>query len=106
MTIFAIILTVVYFASGVPKLINAKPVVEQFEEFGLNRNTRYAVGIAEVAAAVGLFIDGLDTLAAIGMVLMMIGAIFFHRRAGHAVQDSIPAAVVLIASVAYAMLSI
>lgn len=106
MMIFAIILAVVYAASGVPKLINAKPIVEQFEEFGLNRNIRYGVGAAEVAAAVGLFISGLDTLAAIGMVLMMIGAIYFHRRAGHQAQDSVPAVVVLIVSAVYVVLSI
>jgi len=106
MTIFAIILAVVYFATGVPKLINAKPVVEQFEEFGLNRNIRYGVGVAEVAAAIGLFIDALDALAAIGMVLMMIGAIYFHRRAGHQLQDSVPAVVVLIASAVFVALSI
>lgn len=106
MTVFAIVLAVVYFASGVPKLIGAKPIVEQFDEFGLNRNIRYGVGVAEVAAAVGLFIGGLDTFAAIGMALMMIGALYHHRRAGHALQDSVPAVVVLIASVVYSVLSV
>ena len=104
MTVFAIILGVVYFLVGAAKLAGAKPMAEQFEEFGLGQIMMRAVGLAEVAAAVGLQIDGLDAFAAGGMVAMMVGALYFHRRIDHPVQSLVPGAVVLVASVAFVLL--
>lgn len=106
MTVFAIILAVIYLMAGVAKLAGAKPMAEQFAEFDLSLSAMRVVGALEVAAAVGLFIDSLETWAAEGMVLMMVGAIYYHRRAGHPVQQSIPAAVVLVLSAVYIALSL
>ncbi|MEM8708399.1 MAG: DoxX family protein [Actinomycetota bacterium] len=106
MIVFQVVLGVVYAIVGIAKLAGAKPLAEQFEEFGLGLTVMRIVGALEVAAAVGLFIDGLDTLAAVGMVAMMIGALGYHRRVGHAAADSTPAIVVLVASLVYAALSV
>ncbi len=106
MIVFAIILAVIYSMAGLAKLAGAKPMAEQFAEFGLDLRMMRVVGALEVAAAIGLFIESLETWAAEGMVLMMVGAIYYHRRAGHAVQQSIPAAVVLILSAVYIALSL
>ena len=73
MTVFAIILAVIYLMVGLAKVAGAKPMAKQFAEFGLSLRAMRVVGVLEVAAAVGLFIDSLETWAAEGMVLMMIG---------------------------------
>ncbi|MEM9204121.1 MAG: DoxX family protein [Actinomycetota bacterium] len=106
MIVFTIILSVLYGLPGVAKLAGAKPLAEQFDEFGLGRQVMRVVGALEVAAAIGLYIDALDTFAALGMIAMMIGALISHRRVGHAAQDSMPAAVVLLASIAFVIASI
>ena len=64
MTIFAIILGIFYFMVGAAKLAGAKPLAEQFDEFGLGQNVMRGVGAAEVAAAIGLQLDRFDVLAA------------------------------------------
>ena len=98
MTVFAIILGVFYLIVGAAKLAGAKPLAEQFGEFGLSPIIMRAVGAAEVAAAVGLQIDGVDLFAAGGMVLMMFGALFNHRRVNHPPQSMAPGIIVLVAS--------
>ena len=106
MTAFAIILGAFYFIVGAAKLAGAKPMAEQFDEFGLGLKGMRAVGAAEVAAAIGLQIDRLDVFAASGMVAMTIGAIYNHRRVGHAPKSMGPAAVVLMASAAFVVLAV
>ncbi len=106
MTAFSIVLGLIYFVVGAAKLAGAKPLAEQFDEFGLSNNAMRAVGAAEVAAAIGLQIDGLDVFAAAGMMAMMVGAIVHHRRAGHPIQAMMPSVVVLVASGVFVALSI
>ncbi len=106
MTAFSIVLGAIYFVVGAAKLAGAKPQAEQFDEFGLGNNAMRAVGAAEVAAAVGLQIDGLDVFAAAGMMAMMIGAIVHHRRAGHPIQAMVPSVVVLVISGEFVALAV
>ena len=101
MTIFAIVLGIFYFIVGAAKLAGAKPLAEQFDEFGLGHNAMRAVGGAEVAAAIGLQIDRLDVFAAGGMILMMIGAVLHHRRVNHPPQAMGPALIVLAGSAVF-----
>jgi len=106
MTVFAIILGVFYFIVGAAKLAGAKPLAQQFDEFGLGQNAMRAVGAAEVAAAVGVQIDRLDVFAAGGMVLMMGGALFHHGRVKHPTKSMAPAFIVLVASAVFVVLSL
>ena len=106
MTVFAVILGIFCFIVGAAKLAGVKPLAEQFDEFGLGRSVMRAVGMAEVAAAVGLQFDGFEVFAAAGMVLMMGGAIFHHRKVKHPLQASAPAVIVLVASAAFVALSL
>ena len=106
MTIFAIILAVVYFLVGVPKLLGVKPLADQFEEFGLGAVAMRSVGALEVAAGVGMLLDSVRIIAALGMAAMTIGAVVFHRRVEHPVQSYVPAVVVLLASISFVALSV
>lgn len=106
MTAFSIVLGAIYLIVGAAKLAGAKPLAEQFDEFGLGLSAMRVVGAAEVAAAIGLQVDGLDVFAAAGMVAMLIGAIYQHRRVSHPPRSMVPAAVILVASAAYVVLAI
>lgn len=106
MTVFAIVLGAIYFIVGAAKLAGVKPLADQFDEFGLGRTGMRAVGAAEVAAAVGLQVDGLDVFAAAGMAALMIGALDHHRRVGHPLRSMGPSAVVLAASLVFVALAI
>jgi hypothetical protein len=105
-TLFAVLLGIVYLAVGAAKLAGVKPLAVQFDEFGLGRTGMRAVGALEVAAAIGLQIDGLDVFAAGGMVLMMLGALDQHRKSDHRVADMAPALVVIVGSALFLVLSI
>lgn len=106
MTIFAIILGAIYLLVGTVKAAGVKRMADQFDEFGLGNTGLRAVGALEIAAAVGLQIDGVRTFASLGMVLAMAGALFFHNKVGHAKDQSVPALIVLIASASFFVLSI
>ncbi len=106
MTVFAIALGIVYLIVGAAKLAGAKPMAEQFDEFGLGNAGMRTVGLLEVAAAVGLQFEPLAPWAATGMVAMMVGAIYHHRRVDHPTTSFLPAVVVLVASALFTLLSI
>lgn len=106
MTVFAILLGTFYFIVGAAKLAGAKPLADQFDEFGLGTTGMRAVGVLEVAAGIGLQIDRLDTWAAAGMVAMVLGAIYNHRQVNHPPQAMAPALMVLVGSTVFVLLSL
>ncbi|WP_425835174.1 DoxX family protein [Streptomyces fractus] len=65
-------------ASGLPKLIAHPTAVEAFNGIGWGRPGMYAIGLLEVAGAVGLLVPVLSGLAAIGLSLLMVGAFFMQ----------------------------
>lgn len=99
MNILIIITSVFMFIVGMAKLLGAKPLADQFEEFGLPKAAMYAVGLLEVAAAIALNIDVLTFYTACGMILLMLGAIGNHVKVRHSLSASAPALIVLILSV-------
>ena len=96
MLILKILIAVGFLLAGSAKLLSAKPIVEQFEEFGLAPWMMYAVGALEIAGAIGLFISPLTFWATLGLTILMVGAIGNHIKAKHPIQQSLPAAVLLI----------
>ena len=99
MLILKIIVAAGFLLAGVAKLLGAKPIAEQFEEFGLSSWMMRAVGVLEVAGAVGLFTEPLAFWAALGLVLLMIGAVGNHLKVKHPISKSVPAGVLLILSI-------
>ena len=64
--------------SGAAKLFGAKPIAQSFEDWGYPRTFMYAVGIAEVAGAIGLLVPETRRVAALGVTALMGGAIATH----------------------------
>lgn len=104
MTITTIILTALltlgFLGAGIGKLRRAQPVTGILEGLGVTPGLQRIVGALEVLGAVGvivgLFLQPLGI--AIGLVLMMIGAIVFHIRAKDTVKNSAGALVLLVPS--------
>ncbi|MEM8923073.1 MAG: DoxX family protein [Actinomycetota bacterium] len=91
---------------GGMKLVGNEEGIKQAVRLGYNR-IRIPIGIAEVLAAVGVLagaavtdLEWLGAAAAVGVILMMIGAVGFHLRAGDRFEN-IPAVVVTVAAVLY-----
>lgn len=73
-----VLLAINFAFSGISKLAGAQAMVDLFTDVGIGQWFRYVVGILEVAGAIGLLIPRLAGLAAIGLGLVMIGAIATH----------------------------
>jgi uncharacterized membrane protein YphA (DoxX/SURF4 family) len=69
-----IALAAIFLGAGLGKLGGQAPMVEMFDIIGVGQWLRYAVGLCEVAGAVGLLVPRLWPLAALGLALLMIGA--------------------------------
>lgn len=90
------ILTVVFILAGGAKIFKAKPMVEQFKEFGLPVNMAILIGVLEVLGAAGLHFTSLSLYAAIGLLLLMLGAIANHLKVKHPISKIGPSAILLI----------
>lgn len=84
--ILSVLLALVFLAAGAPKVRLTGDVPEGLIQKGLNAGLVRFIGIAEVAAAIGLGVgiwwQPLGIAAAIGTVVVLIGAIGFHVKKG------------------------
>jgi uncharacterized membrane protein YphA (DoxX/SURF4 family) len=84
--ILSILLAFVALAAGAPKVVLKGTSAQLQSHLGLSAGLVRLVGLAEVAAAVGLVIGlfwrPLGVAAAVGLVVLFIGAIGFHAKAG------------------------
>ncbi|MEM7323561.1 MAG: DoxX family protein [Actinomycetota bacterium] len=96
--------------AGVSKLRGDAAMVETQERFGMSAGLFRIIGGLEVLAAIGLiiglFTDGQNAewigfLAAVGLILLLIGAVVSHARAGDPPSGWVPAIVMLALSVLY-----
>jgi putative oxidoreductase len=60
--------------AGLAKVFGSTAMVEMFATIGIGQWFRYAVGVLELAGAVGVLIPRLCGLAALGLVCLMLGA--------------------------------
>jgi len=93
--------TLAFLAAGSFKLSGAEEMVQNFQKYGLPITFMYFIGLSEVAGAIGLWLKiapvggiQLRLLAALGLSIIMVGAIV-----NHAIHDpismAVPAAVLL-----------
>lgn len=80
-------------AAGSAKLMGVPALHEAFGTMGLPGWFGYFIGLSQVAGAVGLLMPRTRKLAAAGLSIIMIGAIYFHLAYG--VPSAIPAAALL-----------
>jgi hypothetical protein len=89
--------------AGHPKMRHAAA------HFGIAWHRYRLIGVAELAAAVGvlagLFWQPAGLLAATGMTLLLLGALIVHRRAHDSIREAVPALGGLAITVTYLALA-
>lgn len=82
---------------------NASTLKEEFAHYGLSESTMKIVGTIKCLLAVGLlvsiFYSPLEFYSALGIAIMMAGAISMHLKVGDALKKSFPALLFLAISV-------
>jgi len=96
MFILKLIVGFAFALAGGAKLAGAKPLADQFEEFGLPQFMMYLVGVLELAGAIGLFVDPLSSWAVLGLAGLMLGAIGNHVKAKHKFGKMAPSLLLLV----------
>lgn len=79
-----------FIASGVGKFSGSQQLAEQFGNYGLSVSLLSFVGAAELAGGLGLLLPPLATLAASGLSIIMVGAVFLHLSHGEASHVTVP----------------
>jgi putative oxidoreductase len=83
---------------GIAKIAGVPQVHLGFQQLGLPGWFGYFIGICEVLGAIALFIRPLSALAAGGLVIIMVGAIYHHVLHTPLMQG-IPALLVMVLSI-------
>ena len=93
-TIIAIVLAVAFLAAGVAKLRGVPQMRDNLRRIGVSPPLQTVIGVLEVLAFVGLLIgfaqSWLAVVTAVCLVLLMVGAVVFHIRAGDGPQGFAP----------------
>ncbi len=83
-SIIQILLALVFLASGGLKLAGVPMQVANFHRYGYSQSFRLVTGGLEVLAAagmvVGLFVDEIAIAAAVGLSVIMVGAVYTDIR--------------------------
>lgn len=84
--VLSVVLALVFAGAGGAKLAGQPAMRESAAHLGVPWDRYRLIGVPEVAAAVGLLVglavEPLAVAAAVGLVLLMAGAVTFHLRAG------------------------
>ncbi len=86
--------------------LSAQPAMQaSADHFGIEWPRYRLIGVAELAAAVGilggLVWPPLGVAAALGMAALILGALVMHRRADDSPKDMAPALLILVVSIVY-----
>src|SRR6187399_654890 len=83
--VFSLVVAVLFVAGGAAKLIGVPAMRADAERFGLPYQGLRLVGVLECAGGLGLLTGSLwkplPVAAAVGLVLLLAGAVLFHVRA-------------------------
>ncbi|WP_432468246.1 DoxX family protein [Agarivorans sp. Z349TD_8] len=82
-----------FLAGGIGKLMGVEMLHKSFATLGLPVFFGYFIGLFEIAGAIGIFIKKLSSLAAVGLALIMLGAIYYHFQYD---PQGLPAAALLL----------
>lgn len=83
---------------------NATSMQEEFAAYGLSKNAMMIVGTLKCLFAililVSIFYNAVEYTGAIGIALLMLGAIVMHFKINDPIKKSVPAAIFLLLSLA------
>lgn len=96
--------------SGMMKVIDHPMMVEARTHLGIAKQQFQGLGALELAGGIGVIIglvsDGesfewIGPLAGLGLLIVGIGAVLAHRKAGDETKEAVPAAVLSVAAIVY-----
>lgn len=76
--VLQVLLGLAFIASGFNKFSHLPATVNMFSSMGLPGALAYVVGGAELLGGIGLLVPRLTRLAAMGLIIIMIGAVVMH----------------------------
>lgn len=91
------LISLVMLMGGFAKLTGNEMALKSFADLGLPSWFGTFIGVCEIAGAIGLWLRRTSMLAAMGIAVIMVGAVYYHISFPP-VQAGIPALVVLILS--------
>jgi uncharacterized membrane protein YphA (DoxX/SURF4 family) len=101
----SLLLVAVCLLPAVGKLTGQPKMRQSAEHFGILWPRYRLIGVAELAAAAGVLIGlwwhPLGIAAAAGMILLLVGALITHRRAGDSAKDMTSALIALAITITY-----
>ncbi|GAA4201437.1 hypothetical protein GCM10022220_07460 [Actinocatenispora rupis] len=101
--VLSVLLAVAFLATGAAKLAGLRPMRDNAAHLGFPYPAWRGIGVLEVAAAAGLLVGlawaPLGVAAAVGLVLLMLGAAVLHLRHRDAAGQTVP-------SLAFALLAV
>ncbi len=96
-TFASVLLAILMLFAGSAKLAGVPELHISFAVLGLPVWFGYFIGACEVAGAIGLLIRPLSALAALGIFIIMVGAVYFHL-VYTPISQTIPSLLILIVS--------
>jgi hypothetical protein len=72
------VLTLIVGSAGIAKLTGVTMVHESFAVLGLPAWFGYFIGTCEVAGAIGIWLRRTSLLAALGLAIILVGALYYH----------------------------
>lgn len=109
-TVLSTLLALLMVATGIPKVLNSAMARKNAAHLAISTSLSRLIGVAEIAAAIGLtagmFIRPMAAVTAAAVVLLMVGAAVYHRRARDPLTAMAPAVTAAAAAVAVVALSV
>jgi uncharacterized membrane protein YphA (DoxX/SURF4 family) len=100
------LLALIFTLAGIAQLIRADVIVERFQTWGYPVSLIPVIGLIELIGAFALLVPSVASLGAIGLGLVMVGAIVTHVAFGSPAFAIVPLALLLVlAWVAYRRLN-
>lgn len=88
--VVAIMLAGAFLLTGGMKLIGSPDMIESFRQWGYDPWFMYAVGTLEVASAIAALLPPVAFFGALGIITLMIGALYTHLVAGEFAMLIVP----------------
>lgn len=105
MTVLAALIVLQAVLLGGAKVLQTEPMRERAAHVGFTPSAYSRIGALELLAAagvvIGIAVHPIGVLAAVGLLLLLAGAIIAHLRSGDRVAQLVPALVVAALTTAY-----
>lgn len=101
--VLSVLLALGYAWYGMGKLMSNKQAIQALDAVGVGPQLRNTIGVLEILGAVGLvaglWLAPVGIAAAIGLALLMAGAMVYHLRAGHRGELAVPGVLLVLTAV-------